>query len=265
MNIEVIEESDKHLRFIVREVSVAFINTLRRVIKSEVPTMAIDIVNYVENSSALYDEMLALRLGLVPLKTDLETYVTQDKCSCKGEGCGNCTCSFVLNVRGTPEGYVVNSSELQSKDPSIVPCYDKIPLVYLLSHQRVELEAIARLGRGKEHVKWQPGIVGYKHIAILNVDEDKCTSCKKCVEICPRGVLTVKKRIPVLKNEYDCSLCRDCEKICEAGAIKIDKDVSSFVMTVESFGQLTPRTMIEKAVEIIEEKIKGFQKSVKDI
>ena len=51
-----------------------FANTIRRLIIEEVPTLAVEEVEVKDNSSALHDEMLALRLGLVPIKTDLKSY-----------------------------------------------------------------------------------------------------------------------------------------------------------------------------------------------
>ncbi len=53
----------------------------------EVPTMAIEDVEFRKNNSILYDEIIAHRLGLVPLKTDLKSYNLPEKCKCKGEGC----------------------------------------------------------------------------------------------------------------------------------------------------------------------------------
>ena len=53
-------------------------NAVRRSV-AEVPTLAIDEVEIYKNDSPLYDEMLALRLGLVPLKTEKGNYTLMVK------------------------------------------------------------------------------------------------------------------------------------------------------------------------------------------
>ncbi len=45
----------------------SYANTLRRIIISEVPTIAIEFVNTKENTSPVHDEYLGHRLGLIPL------------------------------------------------------------------------------------------------------------------------------------------------------------------------------------------------------
>ena len=74
MKIEVLEKDETNLRVIVRDADVPLMNALRRIVLAEVPSMAIDEVVMIENSSILQDEMIAHRLGLVPLKTDLDAY-----------------------------------------------------------------------------------------------------------------------------------------------------------------------------------------------
>jgi DNA-directed RNA polymerase subunit D len=67
-DIEFIERGEREARFVVRGVTPAFANGVRRAIIADVPTMTIDTVQVVENSSVMFDEMIGLRLGLVPLE-----------------------------------------------------------------------------------------------------------------------------------------------------------------------------------------------------
>ena len=45
-------------------------NSFRRILLSEVPTMAIEKVHVFNNTSVIQDEVLAHRLGLIPLKAN---------------------------------------------------------------------------------------------------------------------------------------------------------------------------------------------------
>ena len=79
MEVEVLELEGEVLRLLVRGVDTAFVNTLRRIMISEVPCMAVEEVGIVENSSVLNDEFLAHRIGLVPLKMDPAILEEPDK------------------------------------------------------------------------------------------------------------------------------------------------------------------------------------------
>jgi DNA-directed RNA polymerase subunit D len=123
---------------------------------SEVPVMAIDDVMILENNSVMYDEILAHRLGLVPVTTD-QTYNLPEDCTCKSElGCEKCRASFSLEIEAQDPVEVVYSSHLKPENPDVKPVSEKIPIVKLTRGQRLKLEAYARLGRGKLHAKWQP-------------------------------------------------------------------------------------------------------------
>ncbi len=99
MKIEVLEKDETNLRVIIRDADVPLMNALRRIVLAEVPSMAIDEVVMIENSSILQDEMIAHRLGLVPLKTDLEGYNLPEDCECKSEfGCPQCRVTLTLNA-----------------------------------------------------------------------------------------------------------------------------------------------------------------------
>jgi DNA-directed RNA polymerase subunit D len=98
----------------------------------------------------LYDEMIAHRLGLVPLTTDLKSYNLPQKCTCKGAGCAKCQLKVSLKAKSAG---LVLSSEIKTKDPEVKPVFDDIPVVKLLKGQDLELTATAVLGKGKEHAK----------------------------------------------------------------------------------------------------------------
>jgi len=66
--IVVTRNTEETLEFTLSGTDVSMANALRRVMLAEVPTMAIDLVNVYENSSALHDEFICHRLGLIPLR-----------------------------------------------------------------------------------------------------------------------------------------------------------------------------------------------------
>src|SRR3989338_11597011 len=161
MKIEKIKEEQKKSKLVLlfKECDEVFANTVRRLILEEVPTLAVEDLEIKDNSSALYDEMLALRLALIPIKTDLKSYTLKEKCKCQGAGCSQCELKITLKTgkKGT-----VYAEEAQSADPKCVFVYPKMPIVKLLAKQKVDLTMTAVLGKGKDHAKWAAGWAFYK-------------------------------------------------------------------------------------------------------
>src|SRR5207237_10414752 len=101
MDIKLLTKEQDTIRFVLSDVSPAFANALRRIIHAEVPVMAIEDVMILENSSVMYDEILAYRLGLIPITTD-QSYNLPEECTCKREhGCEKCRASISLSVKAT--------------------------------------------------------------------------------------------------------------------------------------------------------------------
>src|SRR5580700_6978532 len=147
--VKVLEESDEKISLQIEGIDRSYANAIRRFCISEVPAMAIDDIVILENSSVLYDEILAHRLGMIPLRTDLERYVLPEKCDCGNPlGCQKCRVLLVLDAAAHDKPRTVMSGDLVSEDRDIKPVSSTIPLV--------KLAAYARLGRAKEHAKWQP-------------------------------------------------------------------------------------------------------------
>ena len=91
---------DSVARFTIHGATPAFANALRRSMIGEVPTLAIEDIRIYDNTSVLFDEILAHRLGMIPIKTDLSQYAPRAECSCGGVGCPGCTVTFTLSAEG---------------------------------------------------------------------------------------------------------------------------------------------------------------------
>lgn len=262
MRVNLLERNDLSIRFIVEGIDAPLANTLRRIILSEVPTMAMDDIIVYENSSVLHDEMLALRLGLIPLKTDLDSYNLPEKCSCKSDlGCSRCRAILTLNVEADNGLRTVYSGDLIPEDPRVVPVSDKIPIVKLAAGQKIRLEAYAKLGRGRKHAKWQPvSSCIYRYVPMLKIDDLSCDACGKCVEICPRGVLAKEGGGIKIMKEMECILCNDCVRVCEKKPtpIQVSWDENKFIFYVESTGALPVERIIFEALKIYEDKYSEF-------
>jgi DNA-directed RNA polymerase subunit D len=253
MEVELLEHDKKQNKviFLIKGASPAFANMVRKAIVDEVPTMAIEDVELRKNSSVLYDEMIAHRLGLVPLTTDIKAYNLPEECTCKGEGCSKC--QLLLSLKAKGPGYVY-ASDLKSKDPKVVPVHPKTPIVKLIKGQTLELEATAVLGRGKEHAKWTPALAFYKYkpeIEIKKGVEDP----KAVADSCPVDVYSVKgKDLAINKDSMiKCHLCGACTDV-DPQHIKLNESNKDFVFTIESWGQLDPKEIVSTAVDIMQKK-----------
>ena len=257
MEITIIRKQENIVHFLAEGLDVAFANALRRTMLTRLPAMAIDEVLVLENTSVMYDEMLAHRMGLVPLVTDLESYNLPEECDCEGKGCSLCQCTLTLEKQAGDEEEIVYSRDLSSQDPKVIPALGEIPLVKLAPNQRLIIEAYARLGKGVENAKYQPvSTVSYKYVPIVEVNKDKCNQCGDCVKVCPKNILLVEGDTIATQNTLDCSLCEACVEVCEPGAITIDSKKNSFLFKVESTGALTPEEIVEKSAEILKERIR---------
>ncbi len=256
MKVEKIQEEDNKLVFVLKDTNHVVANTLRRLILSEIPVMAIEDVTYHKNDSALYDEILALRLGLVPIVTDLKSYKLKEECSCKGEGCPKCQLNFTLNCKGPCTVY---SKDLKSQDPAVSVVIPDLPLVKLQEDQQLELEATAVLGKGKDHVKFSPALAFFKAYPTI---ETKGT-VSKIGDICPKNILELKGNKVVIKDLLKCDLCEVCAE--KNNNINLKLSEKDFIFVIESWGQLKPKQMLVEALNQLEAKLQDLSKEVKKI
>jgi DNA-directed RNA polymerase subunit D len=146
MKIENTEEKGGTLSFTLKDARNSQANALRRMAINHVSCFAIDTVTFYENSSAMFDEYIAHRIGLIPIKTPSSGYSETDEIM------------FTLEATGPK---IVYSNELESKDKEVKVANGAIPIIKLANEQKLRIDCKALLGNGEKHAKFQPGIVTY--------------------------------------------------------------------------------------------------------
>ena len=266
MEIEIKSQSDDEIVFIVRDAEVPFMNAIRRAAMVNVPKIAIEDVNIIKNDSAMFNEVLAHRLGLTPLVSDLDAIegllLPEDDGWFEHQGV-----AFSLNEIGPK---VVYSKDLISSDSKIKPVYDTIPIVKLKKDEVLNVEAYAKVGYGKNHAKWMPTTVcAYKQYPEITFNEEVDIDYD-CADACPRGVLKSDKRSKKIKilDIENCSMCKSCVRssINRAAAngapdksyINVGYRENDFIFRIETDGSMPPKEVLLVACDKLGEKADKF-------
>ena len=280
MEIEVKSQTDDEIVFIIRDAEVPFVNAIRRAAMVNVPKIAIEDVNIIRNDSAMFNEVLAHRLGLTPLVSDLDAIEGLLLPEDDGWFEHDNGIAFSLNEIGPK---VVYSKDLISSDSKIKPVYDTIPIVKLKKGEELNVEAYAKVGYGKNHVKWMPTTVcAYKQYPEITFNDDVDIDYD-CADACPRGVLKSdkrSKRVKVFEDgelvesddgsfmSSDCSMCKSCVRasINRAAAngapdnsyINIGYRENDFIFRIETDGSMPPKEVLLTACDKLGEKADKF-------
>ncbi|UIO98770.1 DNA-directed RNA polymerase subunit D [Halobaculum sp. CBA1158] len=234
-DVEVVTRDDRSARLLVRGLTPAVANGLRRTMLSEVPTFSIDEVRFVENSSVMFDEMVGLRLGLVPLTTPLDDYEVGD------------TVTLALDVEGPATAY---SGDIETSDDLVQPADDNVPIIELKEGQRLEFEADAVLDTGKEHAKHQGGVaVGYRHLQRVSVVGEAGEFDDEEPNIL-RGVIETEDGDLVHTEEFD----SDLTNRYPGKELEIEDVPGAFVFHIETDGSMSVEELTLRAVESLRDR-----------
>ncbi|MDO8627168.1 MAG: hypothetical protein Q7K42_01765, partial [Candidatus Diapherotrites archaeon] len=118
---------------------------------------------------------------------------------------------------------------------------------------------------GKTHVKFQPAIIGYQYLPIIESEKNiKDSKLQEVVTCCKDKILEVKPKRIVFNGDPDEVLCSKCVEISEAKT-KHDYDKSSFIVSVESHGNMENEQLLISAADILTEKTNEFKKALKEL
>ncbi|MBS3084564.1 DNA-directed RNA polymerase subunit D [Candidatus Pacearchaeota archaeon] len=235
-----VKNSDEKLVFTLKT-SENLANAIRRSV-GLIPAMAIDEVEISRNDSPLYDETLAHRIGLIPLKHEKawkEGSILKFKIDSKKEG-------------------TVYSGDLKGEFKVV---YEKIPLTILSSGQELKMKGKTRMGTGKEHAKFSPGIIFYRDVTEIALDSEYEKEIKSSF---PENEIKAKGAKITLKDDQEKTVLDFCEGLAQKDKKKIEvKETDELLFIIESFGQMKAEEIFKKAVEILKKDLKEITKKVK--
>ena len=191
-SIQVLSTDPKKISVRLKGVPLQYANALRRICLNGVPIFAIDTVDVIENSSAMMDESIAHRLGMIPLKTELSRFNEPDS-----------RVLLVLDSGNKETSETVTSADLLSQDEVVKPTSNKISIAYLAPGQKIKVEAYARLGRGTEHAKWNSSNVSILTHTDKNNEYEltvETTGALEPKEVIIAGVDELAKRLEEFKE-----------------------------------------------------------------
>lgn len=288
MKIDIQSVSEDEIIFELAGVDASIANALRRIILAEVPTVAIENVWIITNSGIIQDEVLAHRVGLVPIKVDprLLKYVQSES----GETDED-TLVFHLNVHnrnmddvvepGDTSTYVGPSGKVLSKHLTWIPIETQkeifadggvsvvnpdILLTKLGPGQAVEFEAHCCKGIGKDHAKFQPvATVSYRLKPDISFKKDDIVRgmATELKELCPTGVFDIEEMGNEVKalvaHPERCTMCGECVRTPRWNdMVALKRKHDTFVFTVESLGAVPPQKIVEEALKILGTKCRNL-------
>jgi len=260
--------------FDVKGIDAPLANALRRNMIARVRTMALDQVTLRENSSEIPDEILVHRIGLVPLRAPPNQFADMagenDKFDVQN------SLKFTLDVTCTDEA----SSRVYSRDikwqpkdaehremfreKDIGPVHDDILIAQLAPGQRIDLDAMAVLGRGETHAKWSPVATAFYRIlpVVEIVKPIRGSDAKRLRDLCPLKVFDIEDGEAVVQNARACSVCRECIREEHFGdAIKLSRNKRHFIFSIESTGAYLARDIFREALRELQSTLLGVRKA----
>lgn len=273
-------------------------NAFRRLMLSDVPSMAIEKVFIYNNTSIIQDEVLAHRIGLVPLRADPRLFEYRSMEAAGGEdnaatigGTDHDTLEYELKVKctrrkdvketasfdGLYNNHSVYSGQIKwlprGKQATLykqadVGCIDADILISKMrpGHE-LDLKLVAVKGVGRDHAKFSPVATAfYRLLPAIELKREVSGTDAQLLQSCfSPNVIGIDARGVAFVQDARYDTCsRNVFRYPHlADAVQMDRVRDHFVFTVESVGALRPDVIFLEAVRQLKKKCQVLLEDLK--
>ncbi|KAH7888106.1 DNA-directed RNA polymerase [Phlebopus sp. FC_14] len=297
LDVKVERLSNRSIEFDLVGVDASIANAFRRILIAEVPTICIERAYFWDNTSVIVDEVLAHRIGLVPINvdpalleftnppeaqaTDRNTLVFRLRASCERR-------KNAPKDTTDPQKLYINSEVLSSQlewvpqgeqavvmaDSPPTPANPNIVLAKLRPGQEIDAELHAIKGVGKDHAKFSPvATASYRLLPEIILNPEKpvppqlAEKFQKCFS---PGVIRVDPRTKKVSvdrtNARFESMSREVYRHPEFdGCVQLARVRDHFLFNVESEGFYPPERLLPEAIAVMREKITTIRRAAETL
>jgi DNA-directed RNA polymerase subunit D len=280
MPVTIAELKPRSTTLEIEGASASQVNAIRRALLADVPKLAIEDVEFhlgpirdeasgkdYDSSTSMFDEGVALRLGLLPIPSDPGQFRRKSECDCGGTGCPHCQVMFSVDKKGPCTVYARDVVPLG--DTTLAILEPDIPIVRLGARQALLAYATAVVGSARDHAKWQVahgvGISPRPHVKIAR--KESCTDAclKRTAASCPVNILEFENAKLTVTDEAKCILCGACETTCDHGSVRVVPDEERFFLRFETDGSLSAREALRYALKDLKRRLEDLRESLQSI
>ena len=271
MKVKVLKMDDYYAQLEFKDVNYSFVNSIRRSLVSMVPCLALHEIDFhmgslgsyvdeesgdekeYESISAMFNEIIAHRVGMLPIPTDEKTI------EAFGEAVNDDSkqpdIMYSLHKQGPCTVYSGDLEPVNGDDSLIIP-EANVPIVKLSEGQAILVYAKAKMGVASNHTKWQCAVAPrFYQAPTISVSSGK--GSKAVLEAVGKEKFTKKGSNHVITNPVDAhQALKDVEKLWNneeaQKAMNVTTKTDHFIFEFETNGAMKAKLALEQALKALD-------------
>ena len=281
MKVNILKMDDYYAQIEFKDVNYSFVNSVRRSLLSMVPCLALHEIDFhmgslgsyveeesgdekeYESISAMFNEIVAHRLGMLPIPTDKKTI------EAFGDSIGDDSkqpdIMYSLHKQGPCTVYSGDLEPVNGDDSLIIP-ETNVPIVKLSEGQAILVYAKARMGNAQKHTKWQCAVAPrFYQAPTITVSSGK--GSKTVFDIVGKKNFKKKGKNYVISNPIEAhEALRKLEQLWNDKEAKESMDVSTkkdhFIFEFETNGAMKAELALEQALKALDGHCNEFASAI---